>query len=98
MNIINECKFYFFIFFAILTSDNKQTAVTTLHHRQLALKVNNRASTLLLACVQPRVKTPVCDGTFSRARFHATADRYRCLFSGWFQNYAWIIVFQLGRP
>ena len=97
MNIINECRFYFFIFFAMLTSDNKQTAVTTLHHHQLAVKVNNRVSTLRLARVQPRVKTAVCDGSFSRARFHATADRYRCFFSGWPHNYAWITCFSARK-
>ena len=97
MNIINECQVLLFIFFAMLTSDNKQTAVTMLHHRQLAVKVNNRASTLLLARVQPRVKTAVCDGSFSCARFHATADRYRCFFSGWPHNYAWIICFSARK-
>ena len=95
MNIINECKFYFF---AVLTSDNKPTAVTTLHHRQLAVKVNNRVSTLRLARVQPQVKMAVCDGSFSRARFHATADRYRCFFSGWPHTMHGLLVFQLGSP
>ena len=66
MNIINECQVLLFIFFAMLTSDNKQTAVTMLHHRQLAVKVNNRASTLRLARVQPRVKR-----RFVTAHFHA---------------------------
>ena len=97
MNIINECKFYFLILFAMLISDNKQTAVTTLHHRQLAVKVNNRASTLRLARVQPRVKTTVCDGSFSSARFHATADCYRCFFSGLLHNYAWITCFSARK-
>ena len=68
-----------------------------LHHRQLAVKVNNRASTLRLVRVQPRVKTAVCDVSFSRARFHATADRYRCFFSGWPHNYAWITCFSARK-
>ena len=53
--------------------------------------------TALIVLVQPRVKTAVCDGLVSHTRFHATADRHRCLFSGWLQNYAWITCFSARK-
>ena len=83
----------------MLTWDNnKQTAVTTLHHRQLALKVNNLASTLRLVHVQSQVKR-----RFVMAHFHALAFTrppiaINAFLVAGFRTMHGLLVFQLGRP
>ena len=84
MNIINEYKFLLAYFICYACFEQQKLCCYNVAPSLACIKSKQSGDYTALS-VQPRVKSAVCDRSFSRARFHATADRYRSFFSGWLQ-------------
>ena len=97
MNIIKRMPSFTFYFLRYANFGQRTDCCYNVAPSSACSKSKQSGVYTALSARTARVKTAVCDGSFSRARFHATADRYRCFFSGWPHNYAWITCFSARK-
>ena len=91
MNIINEHTFLLTYFLYCACFEQQKLYCSNVASLLACIKSKQSGEyTMLSARTATVVKTAVCDGSFSPARFHVTVDRYRSFFSGWLQAHVWM--------
>ena len=83
MNIINEYKFLLAYFLYCACFEQQKLCCYNVAPSLACIKSKQSGDYTALSARTATSKIGVYDRSFSRARFYATADRYRSFFSGW---------------